>query len=135
MGRPEGAASGRLTRMRKAGRPVPDVRTPNRKTWTPEQDAQLASRYREGATLRELSGELGCSANSVDIRIRALRKRGVDLAARSPRWTPEKQAHLARRYREGATYKQLGLEFGKTKGTISRQLRRLRDQGVDLDRD
>jgi transposase len=135
LGRTAAAVSSRLRKLRAAHHPkAPGLSIGARVSWTPAKDAVLIEQYRSKATHAEIAERLGCSPDSVFLRLRALDGAGADVPLRAPRWSAEDQARLARRYRQGATYKQLGAEFARTHGTISRQLKRLRDAGVDLTR-
>lgn len=125
-GRPVWGVEGRIAHL--------GLRKAYANTWSKAEDDALERGFRAGLTVASLAENLGRTSHQVNTRIRFLRRSGRNLAARKPRWTEDDRRRLARRYREGATYKQLASEFGKSKGTISRQLRRMREAGADLER-
>lgn len=100
--------------------------------WTARQDEQLIAAYRAGETLQAIAEGLGCEAFHVWDRVGALRRQGHELPVRKPRRTPERRELLARRRREGYTLRQLEVEFERTRGSITSQLRTLARLGYDL---
>ena len=101
--------------------------------WDPSNDEQFQASYRAGATLEELRTQFGVSRHVIEQRIRTLREDGADLPERKPRWTEEQRKRLAKRYRQGASLSQLEREFGRTRGTITSQLRTLRRLGYGIE--
>ncbi len=104
-------------------------------TWTPSLDIRLAAAYRGEYTLDVIAQDLGFTVAQVMRRLDTLRVRGEDISQRKPRWTDARREHLARRYREGISLNQLEVEFERTRGTITYQLRTLRRLGYDLSRE
>lgn len=104
-------------------------------TWTPSLDTRLATAYRGEDTLDVIAEDLGVTVAQVMRRLDTLRARGEDIPQRKPRWTDTRREHLARRYQEGISLNQLEVEFERTRGTITYQLRTLRRLGYDLSRD
>lgn len=102
--------------------------------WTPDSDDRIRHGYLAGATLAELARTVGRSLHAVQTRINQLAATSPELAPRKPRWTDAERQRLARRYREGASLSQLEREFGKTRGTITSQLRTCRRLGMNLTR-
>lgn len=130
LGRPLRATERRIGRLRTQGL-LPPVNDP----WTPQLDEQLVAGYETGAPVRELAEQVDRRHYQVNARVKTLRHSGVDLPPRKPRWTDEDRGRLAHLYREGTSLTQLEHEFGKTRGTITSQLRTLRRLGYDLRRD
>lgn len=130
LARPVDATARRIGRLRSQGL-LPPLNEP----WSPEQDERLVTGYTAGHPLRELASQTQRPAHQVNTRVGSLRRSGADLPPRKPRWTDEDRGRLARLYREGTSLRQLEHEFGKTRGTITSQLRTLRRLGYDLNRD
>ncbi len=105
------------------------------RTWSPSLDTRLATAYRGEHTLDVIAEDLGVTVAQVMRRLDTLRVRGEDIPQRKPRWTDARREHLARRYREGISLNQLEVEFERTRGTITYQLRTLRRLGYDLSRE
>lgn len=126
-GRTPAAVEKRLRDLRAAGRAPVDE---SAAAWTAEIDELVITGYCDGRTLEQLAADVDRTAGAVFDRLERLREGGADLPPRKPRWTAAERERLADRYREGATYRQLTIEFGRTHGTISRQLRQLRDAGA-----
>lgn len=104
-------------------------------TWTPSLDTRLAAAYRGEATLDVVANDLGVTVAQAMRRLDTLRALGEEVPQRKPRWTDARREHLAGRYREGVSLNQLEVEFERTRGTITYQLRTLRRLGYDLSRD
>lgn len=102
------------------------------RSWSLADDARLEELYRDDRTLREIADELGVAIHQVWSRISALRARGVELPPRRPRWTAERRELLARCRREGYSLREPEMEFERTRGTITSQLRTLRRLGYDV---
>lgn len=100
--------------------------------WSGGEDEQLIAAYRRGVTLQATADQLDRPLHQIDTRIRLLRRAGHDLPLRRPRWTAEQRKLLAERRRAGASLRELELEFGKTRGTINRQIASLRAKGHDV---
>jgi transposase len=96
-------------------------------------DAQLIALYEAQYTFREIGEQLGCGLGAAHARIVELRESGMDLPARMPRWTDERRRQFARMRREGRSLNELEIEFERTRGTITSQLRTLRRLGYDVE--
>lgn len=96
-------------------------------------DAQLVALYMSGCTFMEISEQLGCSLARAHDRIAQLRAGGMDLPPRKPRWTKERRSDLARMRRQGVSLNDLEIEFERSRGTITSQLRTLRRLGYDVE--
>lgn len=84
------------------------------------QEAELASRYRDGDTVQELAARYECSVTTVR---EVLAAAGVVLRARGPRSPLEgRAAELAAAYVAGATVRDLAERFGANQRTIRKVL-------------
>jgi transposase len=100
--------------------------------WAPSEDEQLQAAYREGVVLREIAATLGLDIHHVFTRVVILRREGADLPPRRPRWSTEQRRLLAKMRAAGSSLRELEMEFERTRGTITSQLRTLRRLGYDL---
>lgn len=89
--------------------------------------------YRSGVVFREIAGKLDRDLSQTWVRIDVLRRDGAELPPRRPRWTNAQRDLLAQCRRNGYSLRELEIEFERTRGTITSQLRTLRRLGYDLD--
>ncbi len=127
LGRPVGATKVRIGRLRGAGKLPPLF-----ESWTETADVTLTEAYATELPVREISRTVQRPPHQVHTRVAALRREGADLPPRKPRWTDAERERLAKLRRQGASLRELEREFGKTRGTITSQLRTLRRLGYDL---
>ena len=92
--------------------------------WTEEETEELKQMAADGVARADMSLQLGRSPNAIKMKLQSL---GLYVAKPSARpWTPEDEAELVRRYREGSTFAALAAAFGRTEGASSSRLIRLR---------
>lgn len=103
--------------------------------WSEDLDAQLRELYEESLPVREIAERLALADRLVWTRVQRLRLDGADLPPRRPRWTDTERERLAERRRQGRSLRELEIEFERTRGTITSQLRTLRRLGYDVDSD
>jgi hypothetical protein len=88
-----------------------------------QQCEEVAARYRDGLSLRELADLHGCSTPPI---ARALERAGEPLRVGAPVfWTDERNAWLVEQYRAGRSQASIGSELGLSQACISDRLRRL----------
>lgn len=109
-------------------------RVERRPGWSPIEDAKLVSLFEAGDTHAEIASALDRSPGQVAGRLDVLRRQGASIGVRKPRWTGAQRERLAAMYRGGTTLRALEQEFGRSRGTITSQLRTLRSLGYDLSR-
>ena len=92
--------------------------------WTEEDAEELKAMAADGLTRAEMSQQLGRSPNAIKMKLQSMGLYVAKPAARP--WTPEDEAELVRRYREGAAFATLAAAFGRTERAILSRLIRLR---------
>lgn len=95
--------------------------------FTPEQDREVAARYRAGETLRQIGARYGVTYRPVSA---SLARSGITLRAPADYgWkpTPENTAEVERLWREGSGVQKIARTVGTRNNTISRVLS---DRGI-----
>ena len=95
--------------------------------FTPEQDREIAARYRAGETLRQIGASFGVTHRPVSA---SLARSGITPRTTTDYYwkpTPENAAEVERLWREGMGVQKIARTVGTRNGTISQVLR---DRGV-----
>lgn len=98
--------------------------------WSADELKEIRAQYAAGATYQAIADTIGRTPSQIVDCVRSLQAHDPALASRKPRWSTIRRQRLAKRRNEGATLRQLEIEFRITRGTLTYQLRRARSLGL-----
>lgn len=115
-----------------------------RADWTPDADAKLRRMWIAGDGIRAIADSLGVAEDVVAVRVRYMRRHGIDLPKRKKTGTtsraqqkprklpPDRMAMLLALIRSGKSYRQAGMRFGLSRSAVSGLIWRLRKAGMSI---
>ena len=120
--------SKRIKKMRERGVNIPERKRAPRKICDDEKDNKILELLEKGLNQTEVGKQLGVSKAAISLRIKNIKKRGVDIPERKN----ENDEKILELLEKGLSQKEVGEQLGVSKTTISKRIRMMRELGVEI---